>query len=152
MCGKYTEVSTAKLRNGHTKSCGCIKSESISIANRHCYGDSMGKRVIDSYRNNAKLKKIEFSLSHAQLIALFQGNCHYCGDAPKNVMKRKNSYGMFVYNGIDRIDNNLGYIENNCVSCCWKCNQKKKSNHKTAFLDWIKKVAEHQGWVPPPKK
>ena len=29
---------------------------------------------------------------------------------------------------IERLDNNIGHIKSNCVICCLKCNNKKKSN------------------------
>ena len=32
---------------------------------------------------------------------------------------------MFVYNGIDRVDNSKGYTLNNILVCCYDCNTKK---------------------------
>jgi hypothetical protein len=34
----------------------------------------------------------------------------------------KELVGEWVYNGIDRVDNNKQYIKENLVSCCKKCN------------------------------
>jgi len=31
---------------------------------------------------------------------------------------------------IERLDNSLGHIKSNCVICCLKCNNSKKSNHQ----------------------
>lgn len=42
-CGNYTEVITGKLKNGHTKSCGCLKNEtSIENANKN-FGQQTGE-------------------------------------------------------------------------------------------------------------
>jgi hypothetical protein len=151
-CGNITKAITAELRNGYKKSCGCLRNERVSETHRHNYGESLAKRVIDSYRNNAKTRNLNFELHHEELIKLFTKDCHYCGIKPSKTIRRKGHYGEFTYNGIDRLNNNAGYILNNVVTCCWQCNQRKRTDNDTDFLKWVKSIAIHQGWLPPQGK
>jgi hypothetical protein len=41
------------------------------------------------------------------------------------------------YNGIDRIDSNLGYEINNCIPCCGTCNYMKNTMTPKDFLKKI---------------
>ena len=55
--------------------------------------------------------------------------------------------GIYIYNGIDRIDNNKGYTIDNIVPCCHICNQAKSSFTLQEFQDWIEKVYQNkQNW------
>jgi len=64
--------------------------------------------------------------------------CFYCGTPPS---QRKRSPGQvgehatYVYNGVDRVDNEVGYVAENCVPCCWRCNKAKGSMTQREFLD-----------------
>ncbi len=48
--------------------------------------------------------------------------CYYCGD-PIDISRSNGKYA------IDRLDNNLGYIKNNCVPCCSECNLVKGNRY-----------------------
>lgn len=78
------------------------------------------------YVRNARQKGIAFELTVEQVRELSQSNCHYCGQPPSNIIKpgARNPY-PWVYNGIDRMDNSAGYIPENCVPCCSRCNYMK---------------------------
>jgi len=47
-----------------------------------------------------------------------------------------------IYNGIDRVDNAIGYLTDNCVACCKVCNRAKLQMSKNEFFDHIKKIYE----------
>ena len=79
------------------------------------------------YLRNAKNKKIEFQLTSNQFSGLVSGKCHYCG---KKVEFPNN-------NGIDRVNNNLDYIFENCVSCCIDCNIAKSNLSLDNFHNWV---------------
>lgn len=58
-------------------------------------------------------------------------------------MNKIDSKGRFLafdytYNGIDRVNNDIGYIKNNCIPCCKICNRAKNSMSYDDFLNWIK--------------
>lgn len=112
-----------------------------------CYRLPIGEASFNSlyatYRNNAKLRKNEFTISKENAKLLFQGNCFYCNSAPLKIYKSKKCNGEFLYNGIDRKDNTKGYTTENCVSCCSFCNYTKNNTQFNDFLNWIRKVNEN---------
>jgi len=78
-----------------------------------------------------------------KFIKLTKQRCFYCGVEPSYTRKRKYLGGKdVIFNGIDRVNNNKGYVKGNCVTACFKCNQAKHSMSKDEFLEWIKKVYE----------
>lgn len=92
--------------------------------------DPLGYRR-EYYKDNAKKKNRVMLLTDDQLDALFQMPCHYCGAAPLN--------------GIDRVDNNLGYMTTNCVPCCTPCNLSKWNWELDQFLTQCQSIASYQG-------
>lgn len=69
------------------------------------------------YLKQAKKRGHIFNLSREEFTNLVLSNkCFYCGCTPF-----QESYGTLVL-GIDRIDNNIGYYQFNCVPCCKDCN------------------------------
>ena len=51
--------------------------------------------------------------------------------------------GVFIYNGIDRLDPTRGYIAKNVVPCCKTCNVAKLRMSREEFLNWVWRVAAH---------
>jgi hypothetical protein len=145
-CGKISIVSTGQLTSGKTKSCGClhkISSVQNSINSRHkiIKVDAASNSIYSQYRNNAKARNYIFELTKEQFKILITSNCFYCGSEPLNL--HHNSYYKMFYNGIDRLDNTIGYTLDNSVSCCKMCNISKNKHDVDYFLDWIKKVYNH---------
>jgi hypothetical protein len=60
--------------------------------------------------------------------------CFYCGRDPYD-RRLKSRYNDFVANGIDRLDNDIDYIEENCVPCCSQCNYAKRELTKEQFIE-----------------
>jgi len=52
-------------------------------------------------------------------------------------------FSYWEYNGIDRINNERGYLKENCVAACFKCNKMKSDYTQEEFLDHIKKIYNH---------
>ena len=46
-----------------------------------------------------------------------------------------------IFNGLDRINNDLGYKISNIVSCCGVCNIMKKRLTVEQFIDQARKIA-----------
>jgi len=139
-CGKETVVVGADLRNGHTKSCGCLNRELTKDKLRLSYGLSSMRNAMWNYKNNAKNKGYVFELTEEQFAEITKKDCFYCGAKPSNIYKNHDSYGEYVYNGIDRIDNTRGYTIDNVVPCCKICNYKKGALTLQEFMEWIEKV------------
>lgn len=140
-CGKIKEVDSYNLLDGKTKSCGCIRVIDKKSNARN--------QVLARYRLQAKKRNISWKLTNEEAIKFFTKNCYYCGSCPNNCVVRnsKNFKSIFTYNGIDRVDNKKGYILENCVSCCIKCNNQKSNKSKEEFLEHIKLIAIHQKWI-----
>lgn len=61
---------------------------------------------------------------------------------PSNVARAKNG-NDFIYSGIDRVDNSIGYTEGNVVPCCITCNKAKSKQTSEEFLKWVQRVYHH---------
>lgn len=145
-CGGITIVTTSDLKKGHTKSCGClykISSVENSLKSRHkiVKKDAALNSIFMRYKNNAKDRKYNFELTKEHFKILINSNCYYCGSEPLNLFDKRH-YNLF-YNGIDRIDNNIGYTLSNSVACCKMCNIAKNNNSLEYFIKWIKQVYRH---------
>lgn len=85
------------------------------------------------YKRNAKKRNLEWSITLEQFDKLIFSNCYYCGDEPRvHELKRK----TLIYNGLDRVDNNKGYIIDNVVACCTICNMMKYTLSLDDFKIW----------------
>ncbi|AGE50193.1 hypothetical protein ATCVCanal1_460L [Acanthocystis turfacea Chlorella virus Canal-1] len=74
-----------------------------------------------------------FKLTEDEYYTLRNGNCSYC-------CRQTTDSHM---NGIDRVNNNVGYIRSNCVTSCHDCNLMKLVSKKEEFLVHMKKIAQH---------
>ena len=125
------------LRRGVTKSCRCLASGN----NRLEYGEASKRELFHSYPKQAADRGYEWGLLEEQFFHIVTQDCHYCGAPPAQIHKRnKTVYGSFIYNGIDRVDNTIGYLPNNVVPCCFTCNKAKSAMSTERFLDWIRRV------------
>jgi hypothetical protein len=68
------------------------------------------------YVKSANTRNIEFKLSEVEFNNLIGNSCYLCGLGVSDINK----------NGIDRVKNNLGYVNENCKSCCGHCNLLKR--------------------------
>lgn len=132
-CGVEKEVRLSGLQAGSTLSCGCYAEEARRAANigntraRHAEGMNAQRSVFMDYKRHAKSRGLFFDLNFEQLVKIASQPCFYCAAPPANISAPKNAYGSFIYNGIDRVDNDLGYSVENCVPCCRPCNSAKNS-------------------------
>ena len=137
-CGNLSLQRGGDLSLGRVKSCGCGK--------RHLpKGESRFRHVLARYKIQAKQRKISFDLTVEQARELMSKDCYYCGNPPNNLSQRKGQYGDFVYSGLDRVDNKIGYTVGNCVPCCATCNGMKSDLTSGAFLDHVKKIYKRNG-------
>jgi len=98
-------------------------------------------QLFRSYSASASKRRLDFLLTRPAFDRLVVGSCRYCGDGPSNVLTR---CGMrFLYNGIDRLDNNRGYVHGNVCSCCIVCNRAKSTLSYDDFMTWISRVHEN---------
>lgn len=146
-CGKLKTSKLFYITCGRIGSCGCQRIESNQFTNspwrkKPCGYSAFGQ-VYNGYKGNARHGNKEFLLSKDDALKLFKSNCFYCNNPPSIIRKHKKYNGEFVYNGIDRKDNNKGYIIDNCVSCCKFCNFTKGTTPFGDFIKWIRKANEN---------
>jgi 5-methylcytosine-specific restriction endonuclease McrA len=139
-CGIQKKMSTGTLTNG-TTSCGCYFIEKRKQGlNKKEKGEANFNYKYLSYRNRAKYKRIEFELSKEEFKSIILQKCFYCGSEKDMHHTKRSTNGLFFSNGIDRVDSNLGYVLNNCVACCKKCNVMKNDLDIKDFLNHIIKI------------
>jgi hypothetical protein len=139
-CGNTKRIDNASLTQGHTKACGCLRGTKSNVG----YGVSAFNTCISSYRRGAKIRGLPFLLTEEVFRAITQSDCYYCGSPPQTGKTRKRkSFGVYVYNGVDRVDNTMGYIEGNVVPCCKVCNRIKGVLTQDEFLSHIKNIYTH---------
>jgi 5-methylcytosine-specific restriction endonuclease McrA len=95
------------------------------------------------YRFNAKRNGRPFFLTREDFQRLTSEHCHYCGAAPASVKKQAGCNGVYIYNGLDRVDNTKGYSLDNVVTCCWECNRDKGNKTEGEFLALAFRRAEY---------
>jgi hypothetical protein len=143
-CGKEKVVRQASLRNGQTKSCGCVRKEKAvqRLSNyRITFNPDASARndVLSSYRYDAKKRGQSWELTDDEFLTLIFSKCFYCGNPPSNRSQRqfKLGLGVCICNGIDRQDNLKGYVMNNVVPCCKICNRMKGAMRLEEFINHI---------------
>lgn len=143
-CGAVKDVDQWALKKGGTRSCGCIQKErATAMCKKRALpnGEAARNDVIYKYKLRAKKENIEWKLTDEQCEKFFKGDCAYCGTEPQRE-KKLNYSSTYVYNGIDRIDNQKGYTVENSVSCCMRCNYMKSNLSLADFYEHIKKIYE----------
>jgi hypothetical protein len=150
VCGKTHITRSAYLTKGKTRSCGCIQKDRRDLAKLHP-GESGFRRLHFAYQKRAKSSGLEWRLTEAEFRALTQGNCQYCGTTPTYLRSGgcpRNSAStienaVYRYNGVDRLDNDGGYVPGNVVTCCGTCNFAKRDMRLDAFIAWGKRLGAH---------
>jgi len=132
-CGNNGIFPSGDLLRGRIESCGCLKKIRSLF--------SWEKTLLYHYKYDAKRRNLNFNLSHDQFVKLIGSNCHYCGNSPSNLQNLRTIRKH--YNGIDRIDSNNGYNNENCVPCCIICNRAKGKLTTEEFSEWAKKLSKN---------
>lgn len=100
------------------------------------------RSIYRSYILGAKERGYVFELTQDEFHNLTSQNCYYCGKEPETIAKPNPQInGVYVYNGIDRVDNTIGYIISNCVPCCKHCNTSKGTKTLQEFTEYISRIS-----------
>jgi hypothetical protein len=143
-CGKLTEVLTHNLtrKKYGTKGCGCSIGKNPKKLK---FREAAQRKLFKVYVDSSRRRKMDFTLTTEELIKITSGNCIYCNAEPSQRIWRssvRKFYGDYYYNGIDRVDNDKGYVISNSVTCCNKCNRSKQSLNLVEFLSHVKSIYE----------
>lgn len=102
--------------------------------------DSPIKSLHYNYVHGASNRSLEWGLSFDEFARMISLPCHYCGSEPMAVYKKEASRKGITYNGIDRVDNSIGYLQGNVVPCCKFCNMAKSRWGLDDFTAWLDRV------------
>jgi len=138
-CGVERRVAGQSLRGGSSTQCRECQAEDRTLS-----GDASAfNEFVHKYRAGAKHRGICWELTDNEVRALVGRDCEYCGSPPSQVLKVKSRADDLVYNGIDRVNNQLGYTFDNCVTCCKTCNFAKRDMTLDEFVSWVRRVNVH---------
>jgi hypothetical protein len=138
-CGKVGIVSSNSLMCGDSKSCGCLNIDTLIKRNTLPPKEAALRKLFRNYCWQAKIREYSFEFAEIEFRKLINSNCYYCDKIPSTVGKAEG--GNIVYNGLDRVDNSMGYSLDNCVPCCESCNKKKMGvtiEIAIKMVEWLK--------------
>ena len=146
-CGKEVVVRGFSLSAGNTKSCGCRNDIwKKNLGKRHHdamqikYPGNVSAiiRLYAGYKKGASVRNLDFKLDIEEFKAITQQPCYYCGIPPQQVIHTAHSKIIsYTHNGIDRINNGVGYVKGNVVACCTICNYAKGTQTLKEFVAWV---------------
>ena len=141
-CGLKQDLPASEIRTPQGSCCRRCRNRSRRKV------EAPFKRVLDTYKRNAQKRGLEWGLSENEARNLFASSCHYCGTKPSNFGRPSTTASSdpqpdrgFVYSGLDRKDNTIGYKPENVVSCCRTCNWAKGKHTYDEFFAWLDRVA-----------
>jgi hypothetical protein len=115
------------------------KRNQMTKEQRYMYNEGKKKNnnhKLQYYKYRAKSKNIKWTITDECAFELFNSNCTYCGCEPDE-----------YYNGIDRIDNEQGYEENNVTSACRMCNMLKACLDYDIFIKRCEHILTNLGII-----
>lgn len=96
-------------------------------------------RITYNYIKSAEKRNIDYKLTDENAQSLMDQECFYCKDVNDN--------GEKYFNGIDRMDNNVGYNVDNCVTCCKTCNYSKCEMSLNDFIGKVHHIISYLGLI-----
>lgn len=137
-CGIEKTTKTSNITSG--KSQGCPKCKPVN--RNFAPGNQVSKnQAFNYYKNNRNARKLGFSLTKEQFFEIADSPCYYCGEVGSNRVQIRESE-EYRYNGIDRLDSNVGYQPGNVLPCCKYCNRMKSDLTFEEFTERIHRIAE----------
>jgi hypothetical protein len=145
VCNNEWTTKLTDVKTGRVKSCfNCIAGK--------IKDNSHAKNI--TYKNtirSAKVRGYEFNIKKNDYFKLIEKHCHYCGAPPNQTTKPKKKlkngkisyYKEYIHHGLDRVDNNIGYILYNVVTCCKVCNRGKNNMAYDEFIKYINELVKY---------
>jgi hypothetical protein len=137
-CGNSTEIEGSNFYAGHTLSCGCLSREQQKEKAEK--SGAAFSALLNEYKQSARKNGVVFFLSDNEFRKLTSSDCYYCGQKPEGIRWSASRRESYSFNGVDRKEGILGYSLDNCVSCCWDCNEMKSDRSHEEFLNKIEKI------------
>lgn len=140
ICGTMHEVEHGALKRGNVKSCGCKTKEIISKKLKK--GSYHANMVVAFHNcvNSATQRGYTWEINIETFHLLSQKTCFYCDILPNNISNSRKTCEPFKYNGLDRINNLIGYTIDNVVPCCKECNLGKGVQSQKEFFERVRRI------------
>jgi hypothetical protein len=139
-CGNDTLAETRQLRNGTRVSCGCeqykVGSNSPTWKG---YGD-LSLTHFNKIKADAKKRNIKFNVTLKFLWDLFEKQSRKCVISGEDITLRSKVHTSDGTASLDRIDSNVGYVENNVQWVHKDVNFMKSNLTMNRFLEVVKKI------------
>lgn len=87
------------------------------------------KGRLNTYKNGAKRRGIDWNLTFDEFLSFWQNDCYYCNEPIETI-------------GLDRLDPSKGYTLKNLVASCEMCNRMKRDYNFEEFIEKIEKINE----------
>ena len=108
---------------------GCRRKAARQPYKERCR--NFGFRV-NRIQRSSRERGIEWGYDNPEdLREFWDAPCHYCGGEVEQHL------------GLDRIENDKGYIPGNVVQCCWTCNRMKWEHSVDEWVAHMRRVLEH---------
>lgn len=143
LCGNKRRIYKSELVSGKKEHCGCDNKKKRDYKPRNDIkneGMSGFNYYYSTYKRNAKKRNKCFLLTKDDFFILTKQRCFFCDTLPNNKIKysgKSKHVPYYICNGVDRLDNNLGYTIENSVPCCSICNRAKGTLKQDTFEKWI---------------
>lgn len=137
---------------------GCRLGKKMTPEQRQKYYDDLKlndshqlgfkKSLFNIYLKGAEGRGHPFLLTYDEFYSIIQKPCYFCGiESCYSTMysdRGSKKEPSFEYNGVDRLDSKKGYVKENCVSCCKRCNYMKHLLNEREFLEHICKIYNYK--------
>lgn len=134
-CGDKGFAQSSDLRRGRRNFCPtCNDKRSKKMPYRCLFGN---------YRRGAEKRDLTWKLTFDEFMGIVHSNCFYCDRPPAQTLWKEGWLNEAVYNGIDRIENDVGYRKSNCVPCCKYCNMAKSRWTAEEFILWLNFIRDN---------
>ena len=143
-CGKEHVAMSSNLIRGSTQSCGCLNGKGQNSLNWKGHGEISG-HYWSGLKSSAEHRGIPFNLNIEEAWNQFDVQKRRCAltglplEMPDKWAKRSDQTSS-----LDRIDSSQGYTTDNIQWVHKTVNRMKGSLSDSEFIDWCRKVANHE--------
>ena len=97
-----------------------------------CFANHNSRSYMD-YMRRANRKGLDFLITQDDFDEMMKNMCYICGKKPQDNH----------CNGVDRVNNDLGYISGNVKTCCGECNYMKREFDYDILMEKFKLIYEN---------
>ena len=146
-CGNTTIAPVYKLTSGRKKSCGCIRKNKNKYKKKSLHAWSINEvpqkgrnpffALCTRSKGNAMKRGLDFKIDGNFIYNLYnkQNGLCFFSHIPLNL-----NAGCLDSISIDRLDSDIGYVEDNCVLTCRAINYLKNNFTEDDTISFLQKI------------